>query len=245
MADHEHDMQARGYRQAYDRADIDSGLRRYMLSVYNYMALGVAFTAIVTLFTISNPTLFAAIAGGGFWIVFIALLGLGFFAPRIIANGSSGTAQMTYWVYAGLWGLLIAPMIAAFIGQGLEMEILRAFLITSVLFGGLSLYGYTTNRSLSAWGGFLFMAILGLLFAMILNFFFGSNFIGFVLSIGVVLVFSAVTAYQTQMVKSMYIASDGAAMVQRKAIFGALLLYGSFITLFIHILNILGFLNSE
>jgi FtsH-binding integral membrane protein len=226
----------------------DEGLRSYMLRVYNYMALGVAFTAIVTLLVASNPALMQAIALGPMkWVLFIGVLALGFFSPRLIFSGNSLLAHGAYWLYAAMWGALISPMIFYFMqtaqGQG---DIARAFFITAATFGAMSLYGYTTKRNLSAFATFFFMASIGLLIAIVVNaIFFASTMMSLITSGLVVLLFSGVTAYETQMIKNMYAENDSASLATGKAIFGAFALYGSFVVLFVHILNILGIMRSE
>ena len=225
---------------------IDEGLRSYMLRVYNFMALGVAFTAIVTLFTMSQPQLFALIAAGpAKWVLFAAILGMGFFAPRIILSGSPLLAHGAFWLYAALWGLLIAPMVFFFFKTGAGNLVFRALAITAVTFGAMSLFGYVTKKDLSGWASFLVMASIGLLIAIVVNaIFFQSTMMSLVTSALVVLVFSAITAWETQSIKEMYINNPDPENVGSLAIFGAFILYGSFVTLFIHILNILGILDD-
>jgi len=225
-------------------AGVDVGLRNYMLRVYNYMALGVGLTGALALFVVSQPALMQAI-GGMFWIFFIGVLGLGFFAPRIMMSKSVVAAQACFWVYATLWGLLIAPIFAQFIQAGAGMDIVRAFFITAGTFAAVSIYGYTTKRDLSPFATFFFMAAIGVLIAILVNVFFvQSTLFSLITSVIVVLLFSGITAYETQVIKSMYQEGDMDDTAQRKAIFGAFMLYGSFITLFIHILNILGIMRE-
>lgn len=224
---------------------IDEGLRQYMLGVYNYMALAVAGTGLVSFFVASNPQLVSAIALTPLkWVLFAAILGLGWFAPRVIHGGSKVAAHGMFWAYAAAWGLLIAPMLFAFRMEGAAVEIYKAFFITASVFGATSLYGYTTKRDLSGLGSFLMMATFGLLVAIIVNLiFFKSGMMSLITSSLVVLVFSAVTAFETQMIKNLYV--EGSQTNERTAIFGAFALYGSFVTLFVHILNILGIMRSE
>jgi FtsH-binding integral membrane protein len=135
-------------------------------------------------------------------------------------------------------------MLFAFNQAGAAIEIYRAFFITAAVFGSMSLFGYTTKRDLSGWASFLFMATIGLLIAIIVNvIFFQSTMMSLVTSSLVVLVFSALTAFETQRVKSLY--SEGSDMNARASVLGALLLYGSFVVLFIHILNILGIMRND
>ena len=218
------------------------GLRKYMLGVYNYMALGVAATGLIAFFFVTNPALAATVGGLGF-IPFIALLALGWFAPKIIMSGSRGAAHATYWGYVALWGVLIGPMIAAYFGLGLAGMVTQAFFISTSIFLAMSLYGYTTKKDLSGWGKFLFMATIGLLIAIVVNFFIGSSMVSLIVSSLVVVVFSAVTAYETQMIRNLYV-EGGGEMNERSSIFGAFALYGSFVTLFIHVLNILGIMRD-
>ena len=222
--------------------DIDAGLRAYMTQVYNLMALGVAFTGLAAYFTIGQPEFLRAVALGPLkWILFIGVLGLGFFAPRLILGGSSSTAYAAFWSYAAMWGLLAAPMIAYYTGE----SVARAFFAASAAFLGASFYGYATKKDLSAWGRFITMAIFGIFAVMIMNFFIKSAQLQTFLSIGVVLLFSGLTAYETQMIKESYFSGDSSADRKAKAIFGAFALYGSFITLFIHILSLIGVARSE
>ena len=224
---------------------IDQGLRQYMLGVYNYMALGVAATGFISMLMASNTALMYQIMTTPLkWVGFIGILGIGMFAPRVIMNGSKAAAHAMYWVYAALWGAMIAPMLFVFQQGGAAVEIYKAFFITASVFGAMSLYGYTTKRDLSGFASFFFMASVGLVIAIIVNaLIFKSSMMSLVTSSLVVLVFSGVTAYETQMIKSLY--REGGAMNDRTAIFGAFALYGSFVTLFVHILNILGIMRSN
>ena len=238
----------RNYGATTARADgraIDEGLRQYMLGVYNYMAMAVAGTGLVSLAVASNPSFAMTVAATPLkWVLFAAILGIGWFAPRVIFSGSKTAAHGLFWVYAAAWGAMIAPMLYAFNAAGAAQEIYKAFFITASVFGATSLYGYTTKKNLSGMATFLFMASVGLLIAIVLNaLIFQSTLMSLVTSSAVVLVFSAVTAYETQMIKEMY--REGGAANDRASIFGAFALYGSFVTLFVHILNILGIMRSD
>lgn len=226
------------------RAEIDQGLRSYMLGVYNYMALGVAATAIITLAVSSNPALMQAIHSMK-WIFFIAIIGMGFLAPRLIFSSNPAVAHGAFWGYVALWGLAIAPMVGTYLAVDSGM-VVRAFLITSVTFGATSLAGYVTKRDLSGLGVFFMMATIGVLIAMLVNVFFvQSTMMSLITSVIVVLLFAGVTAYETQQIKAMYVEGDAPGVARGKSIFGAFMLYGSFITLFIHILSILGIMRDE
>ncbi|MEM1381747.1 MAG: Bax inhibitor-1/YccA family protein [Pseudomonadota bacterium] len=225
------------YQQRTGAVAFDEGLRKYMLGVYNYMALGIAGTALIAFFLLLNPPVASAIISVRF-IPFIGIIGLGFLAPRMIMNGSAAMAHGAYWGYVALWGMLIGPIVASFVGAGLAGIVAQAFFITATVFLAMSLYGYTTKKDLSPMGKFLFMASIGLLIAIVVNFFLGSELLSFGISALVVVVFSGVTAYETQMIKNLYV-QGGGEQNNRMAIFGAFALYGTFVTLFIHILNLL------
>ncbi len=226
------------------RAEIDQGLRSYMLGVYNYMALGVAVTAIITMAVAQSPAAMETVQSLK-WVFFIAIIGMGFLAPRLIFSANPAVAHGAYWGYVGLWGLAIAPMVGTYLAVSPGM-VTQAFLITSVTFGATSLAGYVTKRDLSGLGTFFMMASIGILVAMLVNVFFvQSNLMSLITSVVVVLLFAGITAYETQQIKEMYVEGDAPGVARGKSIFGAFMLYGSFITLFVHILNILGIMRSS
>jgi FtsH-binding integral membrane protein len=218
-------------------ADIDVGLRSYMLSVYNYMALGVAFTGIIAMVVALNPAIMQAVALGPMkWVLFAGILGLGFFSRKIMFSASPAMAQGAFWLYAAMWGALMAPMFMVYTGE----SIVRVFFITAAAFGGTSLYGYTTKKDLTTMGRFLSMATIGILVAVVVNLFMQSAMFHLFLSVVVVLVFAGLTAYETQNIKEAYYEGDTSDLQNRKAIFGAFILYGSFVTMFIWLLSIFG-----
>jgi hypothetical protein len=229
-------------RAQAEASQIDVGLRQYMLRVYNYMALGVAGTGIVAMLVAMNPALMQSIALGPMkWVLFAGILGLGFFAPKLMMTKSTGVAQACFWAYAAMWGALIAPMFYAYT----QDSIARAFFVTAAAFAGMSLFGYTTKRDLSAIGRFLVMATFGVLIALLVNLFVQSSGLHLLMSIIVPVIFAGLTAYETQQIKNWYYESDGSELTQRKAIFGAFMLYGSFVTMFVWILQLLGVARSE
>ncbi len=239
-------VELRNFQQSGTRsaAAIDQGLRSYMQGIYNYMALGIALTAIIILAVASNPALMATVLGLK-WILFFATIGLGFFAPRLVFSGNAAVAHGAYWAYCALWGLMIAPMVAHYLALSPAL-VFKAFLITAVTFGATSLAGYVTKRDLSGFGGFFMIASIGILIAILVNaFFVGSTFMSLLVSIATVLLFAGVTAWETQQIKEQYIEGDMPIAARGKSIFGAMQLYGSFVTLFVHILNILGIMRSE
>jgi hypothetical protein len=233
-------------------ASLDEGLRSYMLGVYNYMGLGVAFTAVVTMLLMNNPALMRTVALGPMkWVLFVAILGLGWFAPKAFYGASTALAHGAFWLYSALWGALISPMIYMFFAKSMGGVVFQAFAVTAAMFFAMSLIGYTTKKDLTGWGNFLSMASIGLILVALASYFLISDpgvskTFSLVISCVVVLLFAAVTAWETQQIKDMYVQHAGdAELVNRSSIFGAFLLYGSFITLFTHILNILGITSED
>jgi len=231
---------------AQSRAGVayDEGLRSYMLGVYNYMALGIAGTAVVTLAVMSSPAFLSFVAGMP-WLFFILLIGTSMFGPSLILNSrSTAVAHAAFWGYAALWGVAIAPMVYVYLSISPAI-VIQAFAITSALFGAMSLIGYTTKKDLSRIGQFAVMGVIGVLIAMVVNWFLQSSFFSLMISCAYVLLISAITAWETQEVKNMYSAGDSGNVATRKSIFGAYILYGSFISMFIHILNIIGIMGGD
>ncbi len=222
--------------------DYDIGLRNYMLKVYNYMASGVALTGIVALLVASSETLVALIFGTPLkWAVMFAPLIMVFFIGFKIESMKASTASALFWVYAALMGASLASIFLVYTGT----SIARTFFITAAAFGALSLYGYTTKKSLSGFGTFLFMGVIGLIIASIVNIFLQSSMMHFVISAAGVLIFAGLTAYDTQKIKEMYWEGDGHEVGQKKAVMGALSLYLDFINLFMFMLQFLGVRRDE
>ena len=223
-------------------AQIDVGLRDYMLRVYNYMALGVALTGVIAMLVAQNPAIMQAVALGPMkWVLFVGILGLGFFSPKLMMSGSVGVAQACFWAYAAMWGALIAPMFYVYT----HGSIAEAFFITAAAFAGMSLFGYTTKRNLTSMGRFLVMATFGILIALLVNIFVQSSGLQMIMSFVVPVIFAGLTAYETQQIKSWYYDTDSRELTQRKGIFGAFMLYGSFVTMFVWILQLVGIARSE
>ena len=226
---------------AHAGADIDAGLRAYMLRVYNLMALGLGITGLAAYATAmlatNMPSLGTALYGSPLkWVVMLAPLGMVFFLSARIEKMSVSAAQTTFWVFAGLMGLSLSSIFLVYTGA----SITQTFFITAASFGALSLYGYTTKKDLSAMGSFLMMGLFGLIIAMVVNIFLQSPMMQFVISGLGVLIFAGLTAYDTQQIKSMYYEGDTDDSAGRKAIMGALRLYLDFINLFMFLLHFLG-----
>lgn len=247
MADTRYQTQMR----TQSRAEIDQGLRSYMLGIYNYMALGVAVTAIIVMATFTIPALGAA-ANVLAFPAMIGLIGMGFFANRLLMGGSVARAHVVYWIYVALWGIGIAPIVNRYLGIDPSM-VMTAFLSAAATFGAMSVWGYTSKRDLSGMGAMAAMALMGLLIAGIVNLvvamFTGvgaaTMMISMLISFGFVIFVSLITAWETQAIKEMYVEAEGQEAVARKSVFGAFMLYGSFISIFVNILQILGFMNSS
>ena len=217
--------------------EIDEGLRSYMLRVYNYMTMGLAVTGLVAYATSQSTSMLAAIYGTPLqWVVMLAPLGMVIFMSFRINKISAAGAQLAFWIFSGLMGLSLAYIFLVYTGA----SITRVFLITTVTFAGMSLYGYTTKRDLSGIGSFLIMGLIGLIVASLVNLFLQSAAFHWALSIVGVLIFVGLTAYDTQKIRMMYYEADGQEVVTKKAIMGALTLYLDFINLFLFLLRLFG-----
>ncbi len=222
---------------AVDRADYDEGLRQHMLRVYNIMGLGLVLTGIVALVVANTPFLFNAIFGTPLqWVVMLAPLGFVFFLSFKADSMSAAKTQTLFWAFAAVMGLSSAWIFQVFTGASIG----RVFFITASLFGAMSLYGYTTKRDLSAWGSFLFMGLVGVVIASLVNLFLQSSALQFAVSIIGVLVFTGLTAYDTQRIKELYDEGAGQESMAKLAVMGALSLYLSFINLFMLLLQFFG-----
>jgi FtsH-binding integral membrane protein len=226
---------------------IDAGLRSYMLRVYNYMLVGLVLTGATAYLVADVPQvrdLFFAldprtgrmgmsILG---WIALFAPLGLVLLLSFRLQSMSLGAAQATFWIYAAIMGIGLAPITWIYTGS----SIAQTFFITAGTFGAMSLWGYTTRADLTGFGSFLFMGLIGIIIASVVNMFLVSSVMSFVISVIGVLVFTGLTAYDTQWIKNNYIASDDTATAGKKAIFGALKLYLDFVNLFLMLLRLMG-----
>ena len=243
------DFNQRTYSKTADQAGIDEGLRAYMLKVYNYMTTGLVLTGFIAYFFgkasvaaftpngVILTSLGQALFNSGLsWIIMLAPLGFVFYLSARINKMSVSSAQITFWLFASIMGLSLASVFVQFTGT----SIARVFFITAGTFAAMSLYGYTTKRDLTKLGGFLFMGLIGIILASIVNIFVQSGPMAFVISIIGVLVFVGLTAYDTQTIKNMYYAGDSDSVGSKKALMGALRLYLDFINLFILLLQLFG-----
>ncbi len=238
---------------------IDEGLRAHMLRVYNYMVIGLAMTGLFAvgtfmLTTSGTPNLAylggAAVGEGRYltslgvtlytsplqWVVFLAPLALVFFLSFRVHKMSVAAAQTTFWAFAAILGISLSSIFIVY-----ELgDIAQVFFITAATFGAMSLWGYTTRRDLTGMGSFLIMGLFGLIIAMIVNLFVGWDSLSFAISVLGVLIFTGLTAYDTQKIKEMYYVADDGTVAGRKAIMGAVTLYLDFINLFLMLLRLFG-----
>ncbi|RWR47603.1 Bax inhibitor-1/YccA family protein [Sinirhodobacter ferrireducens] len=220
-------------------AIIDEGLRTHMNKVYGLMSVAMLITGAVAWGVGSNPQLVAAIFGTGLkWVVMLAPLAVVFAFGAMINKMSTSTAQMVFLAYSALMGLSISFIFAAYTG----ISVAQTFLVTAISFAGLSLYGYTTKRDLSAMGSFLMMGLIGLIVASLINLFIASSALNFAISVIGVLIFAGLTAYDTQNIKNTYLqlATSDHDFVGKAAILGALQLYLDFLNLFMFLLQFMG-----
>jgi len=220
------------------RAGIDEGLRRYMLRVYNYMTLGLALTGVVAFAISSSPAAMQVIFGNQLisWVVMLAPLAFVMVISFGINKLSTPVIQLLFWTFAGVMGLSLSSIFIVYTGT----SIARVFFVTAAAFAALSLYGYTTKKDLSGMGTFLFMGLIGIIIASVVNIFLASSMMHFIISVVGVLVFAGLTAYDTQNIKSEYQISDSGEVAEKKAISGALRLYLDFINMFIMLLSLFG-----
>ncbi len=222
-------------------ASYDAGLRRHMVGVFNYMFAGLALSGAVALLLVQtgSAALFFT-APGQFtplgWVAMFAPLGLLLLASFNATRLSTGATHAVYWSVAGLQGVSLAVLFQAFTGQ----SIAQVFFVTAAAFGALSLYGYTTKRSLSGLGAFLIIGLVGVVVASVVNLFLQSSMLHFVASVIGVLVFAGLTAYDTQRLKDEYMAGLNGDVAMKAQVWGALSLYLNFINLFQLLLSLFG-----
>ena len=217
-------------------AGYDAGLRSYMLSVYNYMASGVLLTGIVAMLFASSGLAQQVLATPLRWVIMLAPLAFVMVLSFGINKLSTAAAQGIYWAFTIVMGLSLSSIFLVFTGT----SIATTFFATSAAFAGLSLYGYTTKRDLSAFGTFLIMGVVGLLVASVINIFLQSSGLQLVISFIGVLLFAGLTAYDTQKIKQVYYQVQGTDFVGKSVVMGALSLYLDFVNMFTFLLQFMG-----
>ena len=235
-------------------AQIDEGLRAHMTKVYGLMAVAMVITGVVAWVVgtdfaravAGEPTVLipAGVLQAMFssplkWVIMFAPLLFVFGLSAGISRMSAATAQLAFYAFAAVMGLSLSSIFLVFT----TASIAQVFLITAIAFAGLSIWGYTTKRDISAWGSFLIMGVIGLILAMLVNIWLASPGLSFAVSAIGVLIFAGLTAYDTQRIKSMYLqlrAAEGEEFVGKAAIMGALSLYLNFINMFMMLLQLFG-----
>jgi FtsH-binding integral membrane protein len=214
---------------------VDAGLRAYMMRIYNHMAAGVGLTAVVAWLTyqLTGPEL---LQNPLMWVFILAPLALVFFIGARINTLSAATARLLFFVYAGPVGVSLSILLHIYTSS----SITRVFFIAAATFGALSIFGYTTRRDLSGLGTFLFMGLIGIIIASLVNLFLRSTGLDWLLSIVGVGIFAGLTAYDTQRIKAMYDGRDDETSAGRKSAIAALSLYLNFINLFMMMLRLAG-----
>ncbi len=216
-----------------DQAVLDEGLRSHMMKVYNYMASGLALSGAAAAFTASTPALYNAIFGTPLqWVVMLAPLGILFGMSR----ASASTAKVLYWIMVLTFGVSISYIFQVYTAE----SVVRVFFITSATFGSASLFGYVTKRDLTGMGSFMIMGLFGIIIASVVNIFMASTMMHFVISVLGVLIFTGLTAFDTQRIKSEYYHGHDQEVLEKGAIMGAVSLYLNFLNLFLMLLSLLG-----
>lgn len=228
-----------------ESAQIDLGLRAYMLGVYNHMTTALAITGFFALGLsfLAGPSINELTSIGYMvygsplkWLIMLAPIGMVFYISARLNRISAQKARNLFYIYAGLMGLSLSSLLLVYTGA----SVVRVFFITAAAFAALSIYGYTTKKSLSGLGSFLMMGVFGLIIAQIVNIFMASTQLDFMISIIGVLIFAGLTAYDTQKIKHMYLAGDNNEAAGKKSVLGALTLYLDFILMFQFLLMFLG-----
>ena len=210
----------------------------FMRHVYQWMTVGLLVTAGTAFFVASSPALLSAIFGNTFGLIILAIA---VFAMPLVLSGmisrlSAFAATALFVVYSALMGAFLSSVLLVYTGA----SVMSTFVTCAAMFGGMSIYGYTTKRDLTAMGSFMVMGLWGVIIASIVNIFMQSSGLSFALSILTVIIFTGLTAYDTQKIRSLYLSADTGDTLSRKAIAGALELYLDFINLFLALLRLFG-----
>ena len=222
---------------AASQVEVDQALRSYMLRVYNIMASGLLLSGIVSVLVAQSPAAMHAIFGSGLgmivvWSPLAILLVMSFGLQKLSAN----TVSALYWVFVALMGVSTASIF--YIYQ--LHSIVQIFFVTAATFGAMSLYGYTTGRDLTNFGSFLMMGLFGIIIASVVNLFVHSSALGFAVSVIGVLVFTGLTAYDTQRIKLQFYEGNSAEVTSKMAVMSAVALYLDFLNLFMLLLRLMG-----
>lgn len=237
-------MENKIFADAQAAANVDEGLRQYMIKVFNFMCAGLCITAL-TAYLIANTSLInlffnvngniVSLSGLG-WLLFFAPLIMVFAFGWVLARGTAAQVQGAFWAFSALMGASLTPILLVYTGE----SITRIFLISAAMFGAMSIYGYTTKKDLTSIGSFMIMGVWGIIIAAIVNIFLKSPGLSYAISFIAVIAFTVLTAYDVQRIRSIYYEADTSETMTKKAVSGALALYMDFINIFIALLNMFG-----
>jgi FtsH-binding integral membrane protein len=211
----------------------------FLAKVFNWMAIGLGLTGIVAFFTASSGLAMQIVASPLFIILILAELGMVFYLSARVDKMQASTATGLFVGYAIINGLTLSTIFLAYT----RSSIASTFFITAGMFGAMAVYGLVTKRDLSGLGSFLFMGLIGIIIASLVNMFFKSSAMSWVISMAGVLIFTGLTAYDVQRIKTLGeegIMTQGEEMVRKGSIMGALALYLDFINLFLMLLRFFG-----
>lgn len=226
------------YKASANVEAIDASLRQYLQNVFLYMAVGLGFTGLVAYFAGSSCSLMSTLFSTPGLMLGLVLveLGLVFYLSARITSMDTQQAKILFYAYSVVNGLTLAPLFVVYTGA----SIATTFFVTAAMFLSMAIYGYVTDTDLTTMGGFLIMGVVGIIIASLVNIFLHSSALSFAISAVGVVLFTGLTAYDMQKIKSMYFEGDTEAISSKKAILGALCLYLDFINLFISLLKFLG-----
>ena len=227
--------------KASSLSSTDEGLRKFMVRVYSYMTAGLGITGVIAwlfsnAYASGNPIVTSLMQAPLAYLVMFAPLGIILWMSFGINKMKASTAQNLFWIMAACYGISLASIFLVYTGA----TVARVFFITSSMFLSMSIWGYTTKRSLAKMGSFLMMGLIGLIIASIVNIFLGSSALQFAMSIIGVIIFAGLTAYDTQVLKEIYVANENSETVTKKAVMGALKLYLDFLLMFQYLLMLFG-----
>jgi FtsH-binding integral membrane protein len=227
--------------KAASLSSTDEGLRKFMLKVYGYMSVGLGITGVVAwlfanAFVAQNPLVVSLMQPPMAYIVMFAPLGIILWMSFGINRMSARTSQNLFWILAACYGISLASIFLVYTGA----TIARVFFIAASMFLSMSIWGYTTKRSLAKMGSFLMMGLIGLIIASIVNIFLGSSALQFAMSVIGVIIFAGLTAYDTQVIKEIYVENENYEASSKKAVMGALKLYLDLLLLVQYLLMLFG-----
>ncbi|MBQ9335139.1 MAG: Bax inhibitor-1/YccA family protein [Alphaproteobacteria bacterium] len=224
------------FNQGPIQSEAQSGLNRYMVGVYNKMFAALCLTGIVSYVCSTNERILSLLTGGFSILLMLATLGIVIYLTARINKISTENAHLLFWVYSALIGMTMAPIFIIYTGT----SIANTFFTTAIFFGGMSLYGYVTKRDLTALGSFMFVGLISVVIATVINLFIQSSALQMGLSALTIVIFCGLTAYDVQKIRTIYATHANAENVEKYTILASLSLYLDFINMFIALLRFLG-----